>query len=226
MLAALNPSYPAATLISILVGAFAARARIQQAIWFGDHYIRNYCFLFSQNHTTRYSFLRSLYPHLLLIIYSLNMFLHWLRWRGLSQCPFWGQCHPTQQVNCLQVCCWLTAICIMLSVSAELLKFWIRNKFLWIAFSAASLVEILLVVSYPVSAWSAGRHRVSLSPSAVDISWSGNFDLFIPETQLPTWGNWWQDDVPCTGYFKSPVRNYIHDTVTGWHRCLCVSVIS
>ena len=88
------------------------------------------------------------------------MFLCWLRWRGLSQCPFWGQYHPTQQVNCLQVCCWLetftrnvSAICIMLSVSAELLKLCIRNKFLWIAFSAASLVEILLVVSHPVSAW-------------------------------------------------------------------------
>ena len=39
-LATLDPSYPAAT--SILVGKFAPCARIRQAFWFGDHYIRNY----------------------------------------------------------------------------------------------------------------------------------------------------------------------------------------
>ena len=69
----------------------------------------------------------------------------------------------------------------MLSVSAELLKLWVRDKFLWIALSAASLEEILLVVLHPVSAWSVGKHHVNLSPSAVYISWGGNFDLLIPE---------------------------------------------
>ena len=44
--ATFDPSYPAAT--SILVGAFAARARIQQAFRFGHHYTKNYCFPFSQ----------------------------------------------------------------------------------------------------------------------------------------------------------------------------------
>ena len=75
----------------------------------------------------------------------------------------------------------VSAICIMLSVSAEQLQLWIKNILLQIGFSAASLVQILLVVSHPVNAWSAGRHRVSLSPSAVHISWSGNFDLLVPE---------------------------------------------
>ena len=79
----------------------------------------------------------------------------------------------------------ISAICIMLPVSSELLKLWIRNKVLWIAFfSAAGLVEMLLVVPHLVSAWSAGRHRVSLSPSAVHLSWSGNTDLLIPELQM------------------------------------------
>ena len=41
-----------------------------------------------------------------------------------------------------------------------------------------------------------------------------------------TWQSWWQDDIPCTGYSKSPVRTYIHDNVIGWHRYLCVSAIS
>ena len=45
-----------------------------------------------------------------------------------------------------------SVICIILSVTIELLKLWIRDKFLRVAFSAASLVEILIVVSHPVSA--------------------------------------------------------------------------
>ena len=35
---------------------------------------------------------------------------------------------------------------------------------LWIAFIAACFVDILLVVSHPVRARSAGRHLISLSP--------------------------------------------------------------
>ena len=49
---------------------------------------------------------------------------------------------------------------------------------------AASLVDIVLVVSQPVSAWSAGRHFVSLSPSALHIAWSGSTDLFTPELRI------------------------------------------
>ena len=71
----------------------------------------------------------------------------------------------------------VSAICITLSVSTKLLKLWIRHNFLWIAFNAASLVEILLVVSHPVSAWSADRH-MSLSPSAVCISYGVTILIF------------------------------------------------
>ena len=82
----------------------------------------------------------------------------------------------------------------MLSINAELLELWITSNFLWIAFSAASLVKILLVVSHPVSGWSAGKCRVSLSPSAVLIMewqfWSSH-----SENQLHTQGSWWQDEV-------------------------------
>ena len=56
------------------------------------------------------------------------------------------------------------AICIILSVNSELLMSCISVKLLWIAFIAACFVAILLVVSYPVRAWSAGRHLASLSP--------------------------------------------------------------
>ncbi len=85
----------------------------------------------------------------------------------------------------------VSAICIALSVSWGQSKFRIREEFpgLRTAFRAASLVDILLVVSHPVSAWSAGRHFVSSSPSAMQISWSGNIDLFTPElrTSQSSW---------------------------------------
>ena len=60
-----------------------------------------------------------------------------------------------------------------------------KGSFLvYVQCSPASLVDILLVVSHPVSAWSAGRHFVSSSPSAMQISWSGNIDLFTPELRM------------------------------------------
>ena len=80
----------------------------------------------------------------------------------------------------------VSAICFALSVSCGQLKLRIREELsgLRTVFRAASLVEILLVVSQPVSACSAGRHCVSSSPSALQISWSGNIDLFTPELQI------------------------------------------
>ena len=76
----------------------------------------------------------------------------------------------------------ISAICIAVSVSCGQSKFKIRGEFsgLRTVFRAASLVDILLVVSHPVSASSAGRHFVSSSPSAMQI-WSGNMDLFTPD---------------------------------------------
>ena len=53
---------------------------------------------------------------------------------------------------------------------------------LWTALMAASLVDILLEVLH--SAWSAGIHLVSSSPSAVQISWIGSVDLFTPELRM------------------------------------------
>ena len=61
------------------------------------------------------------------------------------------------------------AICIVLSVSCGQLKFRIGEKFP--GFQAA------------------GGHFVSLSPSAVQISWGGNIDIFTPElrTSQSSW---------------------------------------
>ena len=85
----------------------------------------------------------------------------------------------------------VSAISIELSVSYGELKFRIIEQFpgLQIVFRAASLVPILLVVSHSVSAWSAGRHCVSSSPSAVQMSWSGKIDLLTPElcTNQSSW---------------------------------------
>ena len=69
----------------------------------------------------------------------------------------------------------VSSIYIELSVSCVELKFLIIEQFpgLQIVFRTASLVPIWLVVSHPVSAWSAGRHCVSSSPSAVQMSWGG-----------------------------------------------------
>ena len=73
----------------------------------------------------------------------------------------------------------VSAICTALSVSCRLLKFLIREEFsgLETDFKAADLVEILLVVSHPVSAWSAGRHHTSSSPRAAQTSCRGNIDF-------------------------------------------------
>ena len=79
----------------------------------------------------------------------------------------------------------VSAICTALSVSCGL-KFLIREEFsgLETDFKAADLVEILLVVSHPVSAWSAGRHHTSSSPRAAQTSCRGNIDLFSPELRM------------------------------------------
>lgn len=108
----------------------------------------------------------------------------------------------------------VSAIWIILSVNSELSKLWIRDKLLRVAFSAASLVEILLVVSHPVSAWSAGRLLVSLFPSAVHISWSGNIDFLIPELQ--TSQSSWRPR-----YFQLTVIWYNRHTKTSvtWWQC-------
>ncbi len=65
----------------------------------------------------------------------------------------------------------VSAISTALSVSCGLSKSSIREELpgLRMAFRAASLVDILLVVSHPISAWSAGRHLVSLSPRAAQL---------------------------------------------------------
>ncbi len=57
-------------------------------------------------------------------------------------------------------------------LSCGWLKLQIREEFpgLQIFRMAASLVDSLLVVSHPVRVWSAGRHLVSSSPIAVQIS--------------------------------------------------------
>ena len=75
----------------------------------------------------------------------------------------------------------------MPSVSTELSKLLIRENFLQIAFSAESLVEILLVVSHPVSAGSAGAAlcyfnakstvKVSLSFNKVEKTKVESFDF-------------------------------------------------
>ena len=77
----------------------------------------------------------------------------------------------------------VSAICTALSVSCGLLKFLIREEFsgLETDFKAAHLVEILLVVSHPVSAW---RHHTSSSPRAAQTSCRGNIDLFSPELRM------------------------------------------
>ena len=78
----------------------------------------------------------------------------------------------------------------MLSVSFELLKMWIKGQVLWIVLiPRCKSVEMLpygstTSVSHSVSGWSAGRHHVSLSASAVHISCSDNIDVLIPEIQM------------------------------------------
>lgn len=76
----------------------------------------------------------------------------------------------------------VSAISTALSVSCALSKFSIREELpgLRMVSRAASLVDTLLVVSHPVSTWSAGRHLVSSSPRAAQISWSGSVDFFHP----------------------------------------------
>ena len=48
------------------------------------------------------------------------------------------------------------------------------------------------MVSQPVSAWSAGRHLISSSPRAMQISWSGSMDFFTPELRMSqsSWRPW------------------------------------
>ena len=88
----------------------------------------------------------------------------------------------------------VSAISTALSISCGLSKFSIREELpgLWRAFRAASLVDTLLVVSHPVSAWSAGRHLVSSSPRAMQILWSGSIDFFTPELRMSqsSWRPW------------------------------------
>ena len=88
--------------------------------------------------------------------------------------------------GCMHLTKNVSAICTALSVSCGLSKFRIREEFpgLRTAFRATSFVDILLVVSHPVSAWSAGRHLVSSSPSAIQISWSGKIYLLTPELRM------------------------------------------
>ena len=89
------------------------------------------------------------------------------------------------KILCLQVCWWFKtlhqnecAISVELYVSCGELTFGIMEQFpgLRIVFRAVSLVPILLVVSHPAS---AGRHCVSLSPSAVQMSWKAKL-IFSP----------------------------------------------
>ena len=69
----------------------------------------------------------------------------------------------------------VSVICITLSVSCELSTFLFREEFpgLQSAFRAAGLVEILLVESHPVNAWSSRRHFINSSFSAAQTSCSG-----------------------------------------------------
>ena len=64
----------------------------------------------------------------------------------------------------------VSAINTELFISCGLSKFSIKEEVpgLWRAFRAASLVNTLLVVSHPVSAWSAGRHLVNSFPREVN----------------------------------------------------------
>ena len=61
-----------------------------------------------------------------------------------------------------------------------------------------------------------------ITTSMDSVSW---LCFCIFSAQLHTWGSWWQDDVPCAGHLKLPVRTYIHDTVIRWYRCLCVPTV-
>ena len=57
----------------------------------------------------------------------------------------------------------------MLSVNSELFKFCISVKLLWIAFIAAWFVEILLVVSHPVTHSTRGDNEMTHEEADDDI---------------------------------------------------------
>ena len=106
----------------------------------------------------------------------------------------------------------VSAICTALSVSYGLLKFLIREEFsgLETDFKAADLVEILLVVSHPVSAWSAGRHHTSSSPRAAQTLCRGNIDLFSPELRM-SHSSW------RPRFLQLAVKWYNRQTKTSYH---------
>ena len=66
----------------------------------------------------------------------------------------------------------VSATSTTLSISCGLSKFSIKEELpgLRRAFRAAGLVDTLLVVSHPVSTWSAGRHLVSIAMQII-VEW-------------------------------------------------------
>ena len=109
-------------------------------------------------------------PQLLLIIALWICFLALVEVQVVLSKGITIKCSKMQVIKCLAGLRHITknvsAVCNALCISGGLSKFTISLEFpgLRTAFKAASLVDILLAVSHPVRAWSAGRHLMSSSP--------------------------------------------------------------